>query len=204
MTSRPAVRGPYAKGRLRRQEILDVALELLAVDGLHTTSLEQIARRVGITRPGLLHYFGSRELLLVAVLEARDERDIAAGIAESRAGESLADGLDRVLTRTRESPGLARLFTSFAAEATDPAHVAHVFFLERYRRIRTTVQQGILAAIDRGEVGPDVDAERAGQQVLGVLDGLQLHWLIDPELDTRAALRNAIELLLPPGPGARV
>lgn len=180
-----------------RQQILDVALELLAVDGLHTTSLEEIARRVGITRPGLLHYFGSREGLLMAVLQARDERDIAAAGAATSPGESMADALDRVLVRTRQSPGLARLFTMFAAEATDPSHVAHAFFVERYRRIRASVRQGIQAAIDRGEIDGGVDADLASQQVLGVLDGLQLHWLIDPELDTSAALRSAIEGMLP-------
>ena len=45
---------------------------------------------------------------------------------------------------------------------------------------------------------PAIDVEIASQQILGILDGLQLQWLLDPELDTEDALRSAVRALLSP------
>ena len=139
-TSGPAKqRGPYTKGVARRREIVDTALEVLADRGLGNASLDEISSRVGITRQGLLHYFGTRENLILAVLEERDARDMAAGMAGYRPGEPPEEAYERVLARTREYPGLARLYTAFAAAATDPSHPAHQFFRDRYRRIRDQI-----------------------------------------------------------------
>ncbi|GAA2470291.1 TetR/AcrR family transcriptional regulator [Winogradskya humida] len=190
-------RGPYAKGVARKQEIIEVALELLAVGGLRQSTLDEIAKRVGITRPGLLHYFGSREALLTAVLEERDRRDIAHGIGVGVTGMGVTETMDEVLLHSLRSPGLARLFTIFAAEATDEDHPAHAFFRGRYQRIRTMIEEGIRAEQDGGVIDRGVDPGPAAQQILAVLDGLQLQWLLDPGLDPRTALRTSMIVLLP-------
>ena len=200
-TSGPAKqRGPYTKGVARRREIVDTALEVLADRGLGNASLDEISSRVGITRQGLLHYFGTRENLILAVLEERDARDIAAGMAGHRPGEPPEEAYERVLARTREYPGLARLYTAFAAAATDPSHPAHQFFRDRYRRIRNQMREQLDHAVAAGELDADLDTTAASQRLLGVLDGLQLQWLLDPELDTSAALRDAVRDLFAHGP----
>lgn len=197
MTSRPATRGPYAKGRQRRQEIIEAALDTLAVNGLRHSSLQEIAARVGVSRPGLLHYFGSREGLLMAVLEARDAIDTKEGQTSQRPGESVEDVFLRVLARTRQSPGLAALYTAFAAEATDPLHPAHDFFKERYARVRKGMEHALRREIAAGHLSNSIDPSLASQQVLAVLDGLQLQWLLDPDLDVRGALAGSMKVILP-------
>ena len=199
---RPPTRGPYAKGVARRREIVDAALDVLAVSSFQNSSLDEIARRVGITRQGLLHYFGSKDNLIIAVLQERDTRDIAAGLGAAHSSQSAGDAMQRSVDRTQASPGLARLYTAFAAAATDPAHPAHEFFRHRYDDIRETTRRGIEAAISERRVDPAVDAGTASQQIVGILDGLQLQWLLDPDLDTREALRRAVQALLPPPPSA--
>ena len=191
-------RGPYAKGVVRRQQILDVALDVLGEKSLENSSLDEIAGSVGITRQGLLHYFGSKENLIVAVLEERDVRDVAAGMSDHDPTASLDDNLVRSVDRTKASPGLARLYTAFAAAATDPTHPAHGFFRQRYEAIRQTTRRGLEAAIREDRIDPSIDVEVASQQILGILDGLQLQWLLDPDLDTEDALRSAVRAFLPP------
>ena len=61
--------GSYEKGVARRQEILDRAIEVFRERGAGGTSLRSIAQSIGVSHAALLHYFDSREQLLVAVYE---------------------------------------------------------------------------------------------------------------------------------------
>ena len=59
----------------RRAEIVRAALEVIAERGYRGASLAAVAERVGLTQQGLLHYFPTKDALLVAVLEERDQWD---------------------------------------------------------------------------------------------------------------------------------
>ncbi|MGI8329538.1 TetR/AcrR family transcriptional regulator [Actinomadura scrupuli] len=198
MSTRPPRRGPYAKGVARRQEVLEVALEVLAANGLRHSSLEDIATRAGLTRPGLLHYFGTREELLVSVLRARHERDIEQAAQQDSPHEPLAARVVSGVLRQHRSPGLVRLDAAMAAEATDPAHPAHLYFRQRSRRLEHTYARAIANEIAAGRVSPDIDCDLGAQQLNSLIDGLHVQWLIDPGLDVRAILTSALRLLLPP------
>lgn len=55
--------------RGREQEILDGALELFSRQGYRETSLQEIADRLGITRPAFYYYFRSKEEILWRLVE---------------------------------------------------------------------------------------------------------------------------------------
>lgn len=58
----------------RRQEILAVALELLAEEGYAGASLRKLAARLGIAQPSLYHYFRTKEDLVEQVLDTYVKR----------------------------------------------------------------------------------------------------------------------------------
>jgi AcrR family transcriptional regulator len=63
-----------------RQRIQDVARELFAARGVQRTSLQDIADRLGLTKPALYYHFASREELvrsIVAPLLEEGEQFIA-------------------------------------------------------------------------------------------------------------------------------
>src|SRR5690625_2424578 len=68
-------RGPYAIGRVRRQQILQRALEVLAADGYDAASVTRTAQAADLSTTGPLHSFGSKEKLLTEILRKRDEVD---------------------------------------------------------------------------------------------------------------------------------
>ena len=68
-------RGPYAKGIAKRREIIDVTLDIVARRGWRQTSNAEIASRVGLSQAGLVHYYGTREELAIAVLQSKDQYD---------------------------------------------------------------------------------------------------------------------------------
>ena len=49
--------------------IREAALDLFLRQGYDATSLEEVADRIGVTRPAVLYHFGSKEALLLSVLE---------------------------------------------------------------------------------------------------------------------------------------
>ena len=106
--------GGYANGRATREEILDVAMQLFGQVGYRTASLREVASRVGISHPGLLHHFASKAVLLAAVLERRDEVDDAAFEADLAAGHDYVDALARIVERNASRPGIVELFATLS------------------------------------------------------------------------------------------
>ncbi|MGN8026238.1 TetR/AcrR family transcriptional regulator [Microbacterium sp. 22242] len=179
-------RGPYAKGAAKREEILSVALEVVAARGCRKASNREIADRVGLSQAGLMHYFESREELYQEVLRTRDLRDHARFFVP----DPTFEGFLKIIGHNASVPGLVRLYVEFSAEASMPEHPAHAFFLQRYDWVRAQLAGVIERAQGAGEMGPDVDVPLAVDLVLAAADGLQLQWLNDHGLDMVEHLRR--------------
>lgn len=68
---------PRPPDEARKRELLESLLEALARDGIGQRSLRDIAGSVGTSHRMLLHHFGSREELLLTVVEAVERRQAA-------------------------------------------------------------------------------------------------------------------------------
>jgi TetR/AcrR family transcriptional regulator len=78
-----------------RQKILREALALFAARGYATVAVQEIVAAVGVTKPTLYHYFGSKRGLLQALLE-----EIAAPFVDGLVERSAYQGdLPQTLTR---------------------------------------------------------------------------------------------------------
>ncbi|GII05611.1 TetR/AcrR family transcriptional regulator [Planobispora takensis] len=175
---------PPATGRRRlplaerREEILKAATELIAASGFKGVTLEAFAEACGMTKAGLLHHFRSRDDLLIAVLERRDELDLTTVVdtLEPVSGPAASRiVMTRFVRRNLGQRSLVQLYTVLAAEAVDPAHPAHDYFRTRLREGRAMLEHSLLSWHPR----PDL----AAVELLAFLDGLQLNWLRDPDID---------------------
>jgi AcrR family transcriptional regulator len=61
----------------RRRQLLDALIEEFAAGGIGDRSLRDVAAAVGTSHRMLLHHFGSREDLLVAIVEEVERRQMA-------------------------------------------------------------------------------------------------------------------------------
>ncbi|MEU8504819.1 TetR/AcrR family transcriptional regulator [Streptomyces brevispora] len=168
----------YAKGRAKRVEILDQAMAMFGEVGYRGASLRVIATRCGISHPGLLHHFPTKQSLLLAVLEHRDEVD---GEWLALGGPKGVDGLRRLVdlaALNAERRGIVELFSVLAAEATSTDHPAHTYFVERYRTSVLTTAASYRKARDEGALRTGIAPDEAAQQLVALMDGLQIQWLI--------------------------
>jgi AcrR family transcriptional regulator len=61
----------------RRRQLLDALVEEFAAGGVGDRSLRDVANAVGTSHRMLLHHFGSRERLLIAIAEEAERRQMA-------------------------------------------------------------------------------------------------------------------------------
>ncbi|GAA5057395.1 TetR family transcriptional regulator [Nocardia callitridis] len=88
-------------GRIREEEsskqIIAVVLELLESDGYDAVQLREVARRARVSIATIYQRFGARDELIVAAVEQWMATNTYAAVEPPSRGESLHDGLMRIL-----------------------------------------------------------------------------------------------------------
>ena len=192
-------RGEYARTADRRAEILDAAIKVFSESGFHGGSLREIAERVGLSQPGLLHHFANKERLLEAVLTYRDDQARERMGPELPTGIALLDALIDLSAYNATTPGLVALFTVLSGEATAADHPGHQYFRQRYASVRELTEAAIVEAQANGDLRPELDPAEVTRTLIALLDGLQIQWLYeDGGFDMTVPLRAYVQTLRAP------
>ncbi len=192
-----AARRGYAKGRTTRHQIVTAATGLFAEVGYRAASLREVAARSGLTHPGLLHHFPTKAALLAAVLEQRDEADVARYLPGTGDGRAQLRNLVRLVEHNAEVPALVELHATLSAEAVDPTHPAHSWCVARYDATRRHFAGVLEQAAADGVLGPGVEPHAAAVALAALMDGLQVQWLLDRDaVDMAAVVRDHVQRLL--------
>ncbi|MFI6325295.1 TetR/AcrR family transcriptional regulator [Nonomuraea sp. NPDC050556] len=187
----------YASGDARRERILAIAIQEFAENGYRGTSLARIAERAELSQAGVLHHFRSKERLLIAVLDYRDQLDLERFNYGDQHGIAMLRSLADVVEHNARIPGLVQLFSVISGEAVTADHPGHTWAKERYRRLRSEVAGALRRGAEAGEFRTDLDAEAHADRLIAMMDGLQTQWLIDPEqVDMAAVFRGYIDDLI--------
>jgi len=188
MSSEPVYAQSTAERRARareqrRSEIIDAAMEVWAIKGSRGTGITEVAQRAGMTHAGLLHHFGNKNNLRLAVMQERDRRDRSVmekwyllddiGVV----WEHFPD----VACANERQIGLAQLFVSLLGENVAPGSIGYNFFQERYA---TGVQRiaGVLSsAKSKNRIDESVRCDRIAADIYAFMDGALIQWLLDPQ-----------------------
>ena len=193
----PRTRAPRLTADQRREEILVAAHEVFGARGFHKASLGEIAEKVGITHPGILHHFGSKEQLFVEVLALRERLDVA-GFEnnEPPGGPAMLRHLIHTAVVNTGRMGLVQSYTVMSAESVTEGHPAQDFFRQRFAVLREQIARALETAAAAVEP-PQPELDAAASSIIAVMDGLQVQWLLDPErVDMPDALALIIDALL--------
>ncbi|MFJ7187753.1 TetR/AcrR family transcriptional regulator [Streptomyces bacillaris] len=192
-----------ARSEERRAEILRATLEVIAERGYRGATLGAVAERVGLTQQGLLHYFPTKEALLVAVFEDRDRWDTGGGGRGGEDGAWRLELLGSLVEYNAMRPGIVQTFSALLGESVTEEHPAREFFTRRYTQVRAGMAATLRA--EYGETLPGgLTPERAAVLLVAVMDGLQYQWLLDPEaVDMPEAFEDFLGLLRGGGSGPK-
>lgn len=182
-------RGPFAGGPEQARTRLVAAAEECFLDyGVRRTTMDDVARRAGVSRPTVYRYFSDRDALIVEVVTRR-ARSFGVRAREYISGRpdfpaKIVDGLGYLVRGGRRDPILRALLQPDNLSATSgiltAGKVAEQLTLEVWEPI-------LVAAQEAGEMRSDIDP----RELCGVMADLEF-MMIGRE-----------DLFAPGGPGVR-
>lgn len=185
MTSARPYAALLAKGEDRKQRILEVAQRLVTRNGWRNTTLSQIAKEAGVSAAGLLHHFESKEQLLHAVVDARDADDDAHA---DRSGDLLEE-IARAGERAERAPELVGTYSVLLVENLMPDAPLHDRLLSRQQAAIQIVTSLIRRGQESGRYRNDFDAATKAVQIVSLVNGLEISWLLDQSVPLTETLR---------------
>ncbi|MFU8946506.1 TetR/AcrR family transcriptional regulator [Mycetocola zhadangensis] len=180
-----------------QSRILSAASAVFAERGFNGGSLTDIATGAEMTRPGVLHHYPSKQAVLLALLDRRDQE--LQQLLPDTASWDLVEFLEYferasvVILSNRELVQLAHALT---AEAAAPDHPARPWVVKRHRRLRADFVRAIENSKRVGTVPAEFDSAALAGAMLGAIEGIENQWLVDREFDAAAAIRMHIQLVL--------
>ncbi|MFZ4579024.1 MAG: DUF2249 domain-containing protein [Myxococcota bacterium] len=164
--------------RERREQIVKVALELLADQSVELLSTRAIALRMGLSQPAIFRHFRTRDDLLQGVVAHAREglADLAARELAGRAGglRDLRALVRALFDHVQRHPGLPRILFHDASGAGQPQLRAMLHALVDMQR--TLMAELVRAGQREGEIPDTVAPEHAGQLFVALLQGTLLQW----------------------------
>jgi AcrR family transcriptional regulator len=135
-----------------RESILEHALELFSQVGYRGTSMRELAQACGLTKPGLYHYFATKEAIFEALLESglSDLESHLADLQDPSSSDALKDRLKALILRLLTLPKRSREVMRLSRQDLihlDPA--LQMRFREAYQQRFTTPIAQILASENR-------------------------------------------------------
>lgn len=176
--------------QVRRERILDTAMEMLAEQGYRGLTMKAVAARCGLTAPAVTYYFKDMQTLLIAVLRRRDaldgDRFVPTGPGGTLTAEDIATGVHQSMM---EDPRAARLRTVLSIEAMDPSHPAHDACRQRDEAVVAFLVSRLGDEYD--------DPDRLARTLIAALEGVQSAWLRHPDyIDLETSLRDVVNWVI--------
>ncbi len=166
-----------------RERILEGAIECVQTRGIADTTARDIAGAAGASLASIPYHFGSKDALLdLALLRAMERytdhlRDLALA-SPGDPSETLARTFEVLLDSFGEAQALmASLMESYVRALHSDGLRQHV--AEHRRRLVERLQ--LLIEENAPDRAPTADTRAMAVLLLSLIDGLIMHWLMDPE-----------------------
>jgi AcrR family transcriptional regulator len=189
------------KGAATRNTILDTAVRLSSIHGLHGITIGQLADELQLSKSGLFAHFKSKEALQRAVLEQAADRFeqevIDPALEEAPGAPRLRAFFDRWLTwiSNPELPG-GCVFITAAVELDDQPGPARGFLVRKQNEWIDLVADCAAEAIEVGHFRPNLDGRRFAQEMYGLLLANYHFTRLLEDYEAEARARAGFEFLL--------
>jgi AcrR family transcriptional regulator len=181
----------------RETQIVRTGTEEFGKNGYAGASMVEIARRVGVTKPLLYQYFGSKDGLYLACLHRAGDR-LTTGVAETM--QEAAEPPERmplaVLSAIFETFDHDRYAWKLLRDPTVPSTGEIATVAADYRfRLDGFALVGAAQLMHARGLDEDRDIEAIAQVWTGVVDSLISWWIDQPDQDAAAMTRRCDRIM---------
>jgi TetR/AcrR family acrAB operon transcriptional repressor len=177
-----------------RDRILAAAAELFADRGYRQTTFADVAERSGISRGSIPWHFGSKEGLLLAVLERSVlelqpdlENPPAPGAAAEVDGDRMTQALGALFARPT-----TKLFVTLLVEALEPDSPIR----DRYVALHDSLRGRCRRWLEQFPLPDGLPADALAVAVVGAGIGIHQQWLVAPDRVDIARSLGALSALV--------
>jgi AcrR family transcriptional regulator len=156
-----------SKGARTRQALLECAVRRFAADGYRRTSVSDVAREVGLTPAAVYAYFGGKEELFTAAVDADAAALIEGALSPVLSGSFHGEWVGLItalLDRLPEHPLARRLLSGL-----EPEHTVRMLEIPALAEVRKGIAEQLRAGQATGEVRTDIDPVRAASGLESVV-----------------------------------
>lgn len=177
------------------EKIFDAALQLFVSRGYKSTTVEQIANEIGLTKGAVYFYFKTKEAIMLGLLEQAEEIVVDRMIDDSSAaGHSARDKLVAFVhgqaRLALEHPLHILLLILMSLEFVGLGGEIEDRIRDLYRRMYQELEAIIRLGQTSGEIRDDVGARELASMLMASHDGVFLEWYRRrEELDGRELTR---------------
>jgi AcrR family transcriptional regulator len=191
MAARPQVT-PNRRGMKSRELVLDAAERVMAAEGFEAATLARVVAEAGIPMSSVYHYYGSKEGILLAMMERGAERffedlpDWDRRLGEP--AEHLGTIVSTAVHNLDRHPNFLRLLIAFAVQPPSAARGEVQAVVARVRELALVRLRAQIAVAFGDDPDSDVTAELA-RFALAAIDGAFVARQADSRVDLEALLR---------------
>ncbi len=163
---------------IRREQIAEAALQLVAAHGLRRLSIAAVARRVGLVPSGIYRHFRNKAEIVDALLDRVEERLLGNVDAAQSAHRSplacLRDVLMRHVAFIREGRAIPRIVFSDELHSGQPQLKARILriFQTYAGRLHELIRKGQAC----GEIRDDADPALLAMMIFGIVMPAGVLW----------------------------
>ena len=168
-----------------RERLLEAATRVFASRGYSEASVKAMAEQAGVSQGSIFWHFGSKEGLVIAVVDRAFEaweREVLAPLLRADVPTlGIRAVIEAHLDFALRDPEIGqRLFLTLATAALAGDTELRAAFTRIYGRLRGYGRDWIGRAIETGACRVDIDVDATSGAIVGCLAGISLQWLIDP------------------------
>lgn len=187
---------PKLKSEVRREQIIEAALESIAVHGVEGLSIAEVAERVGLVPSALYRHFAGKEEIFAACLTQLRGKLMGNLVAVADEGGTALEQLRSVLMRHIDlvlaNPAAPRII--FSSQGIDGPPERRALLQAMIQGYLAGIEGIISAGKNRGEIRKDIEADVAAMLVFGIFQPAAFRWhLSDGKFDMKRQAERAWE-----------
>jgi AcrR family transcriptional regulator len=188
----PAMPRVKQKQEKRRKEVSDAAWRVILREGLDRTSVRAIAQELGCTTGVVMHYFRTKDELMLFALDrvlARSTSQLSSSIESYEGLGRLERLLTESLPRDAKSEIGWKIWLAFLGHAVGHPRLM-VEHRNRYAQLRDFIIRELKELRSRNFLRSDVNLRLEASALIALIDGLSIGMVIDrSQIDVKGALR---------------